>query len=650
MLFSGFKNIFKGRGQGAAVTAASVQTVRTSPPVARNIQVAPPEKAVSQGTPVYPPIDPGILIVGANDILASQHDLISKLERNLGLPAADFEHRYLEPLRRTADLINLLPATRDKHHAGAGGLFRLCCAMAVRAAQSAEGRIFASSEGVERRREIESGWRHAAFLTGLTSELCRPLTEMIVLGESGEEWSPYVCGLTDFARRTGCERVYIRWHQRDDHRSAAKAMTSWAVNVVLGNDLLARLHEIKPLIVETIYGVVTGAINSADNNTMVTLINDVRRRVIERDTEIAPLTYGKLTQGAHLEPHLLDAMRSLIRTGKWKVNVRGSRCHYGSDGFFIAWRQGSDEIMEWLRLQNLDGIPASRETLEDLLGSAGVIAPGSDGSRLHMISAFGMQPFPAVRLKSPGSVIGEMDITPVANAIKAQAAQADAKKPTPAAASPSLPPLATPSTDPFVASNPTASMLADEDGVIPSPEVGPVTLKPVVPDPVPQAPTSSEGGGKERGANHAPGAKSSSPKSSQDATSGGEITPQKPLSKTEERQEERMDSMPAELLLDLGAPACRDLAVLRHAWNRGKDSASFLKTKEGLAVSFAWLDGNLAMPWPKLQNALHTAGYLQSSQVSGRTRLITQQPFPKGEEMGVVFLNAFLRKAGFELE
>ena len=384
------------------------------------IQVVAPESIVAVGTPRYPPMDMGIRVASADDVLASQADLIRLLKRNLGLSDLDFESKYLAPLRRAAELINLLPATRDKHHTGAGGLFRFATTMAVRSAQSADGRIFAASEGIERRRQTESAWRHAAFLTGLTCEMFRPLAEMIVVDEHGNQWSPYVAPLTTWAKAQGVDRYFIRWHVRDDVRSAANTLSSWAVNAVVGNDVLSELNRVKPAIVEEIFGVASGAITTADDSTLATLINEVRRRVIEKDHDIATTTYGRLTSGSHLEPYFLDAMRSLLRNGVWQVNTKGARCHYGSDGFFVAWRSGSTEILGHLKSEKISGVPTEHETLAEMMGRAGIISLAPDGSWIHLVraSSGSSAPMPAIRIQSPSAILGHLEVNPVSTALR----------------------------------------------------------------------------------------------------------------------------------------------------------------------------------------------------------------------------------------
>lgn len=634
-------------------TPPRAQVRRVVSPVA--VQVVQPEIMAEAGVPRYPPLDNGISVASSDEILASQGDLVRLLRRNLGLSDADFERRYLAPIRRAAELINLLPASRDKHHTGAGGLFSYALTLAVRSAQSADGKIFAANESVERRRSVEAGWRHAAFLTGLTCELFRPLTEMLVVDAQGQQWSPFVNSLTDWARLQKVGRVYVRWHQRDDHRAAANAMSTWAVNAVVGNDILGELHSIKPLIVETIFGVASGAITSADNSTMASLINEVRRRVIEKDQAVAPTTYGKLTSGAHLEPYFLDAMRNLLKKGVWQVNTRTSRCQYGADGFFVAWRSGSEEILGYLREHNIQGVPTSAETLADMMGRAGIIAVGNNGGWLHIIrNAATGATFPAIKLQTPSAVLGQQEIKPSAETLRVLDSRA---QPAGAVAATNRPLMSVPKI-PTV--KPTETV--DEDGVItqvdtsekpaskpstggterpaakreaePAVDEGTqsATVQPPAAADVPAAPPAPERQGRKgQGQSAAKGA------------TKGAIAP------VDEAEEEDESPFDPDMQMALGSPICREIAVWRNRYNKSIAAADFLRTSDGLAISFDLLKDS-AIPVQKVVEALQKAGYLHTQVMSGRQRNMLQIPFPKGDRLGIVMLTTYARKAGFILD
>ncbi len=642
MRFSDVFSFIKRTPRTVISVASSVREIGVIPTAM--VQVVAPELSNEPGVPRYPPMDSGIRLATPDDVLATQADLIRILKRNLGIANDDFERRYLAPLRRAAELINLIPATRDKHHTGAGGLFRFAATMAIRSAQSADGRIFAANEGIERRRQTEAAWRHAAFLTGLTCELFRPLTEMMIFDPKGNQWSPFVASLTEWARQQGADRFFVRWHQHDDARSVANTLSSWAVNAVVGNEVLAELNTVNSKIVETIFGVSSGSITTADNSTMAALINEVRRRVIVQDHEIAPSTYGKLTSGSQLEPYFMDAMRTLLRTGVWQVNTKSGRCHFGADGFYVAWRMGSQEILGHLQTEKIAGVPTSKETLAEMMGRAGIISIAPDGSWIHLVrsSVGASAPMPAVRIQSPLAILGHLEVKPVTDTLRVNAAP---PKAAPAVSIPLAKPEVVSIAPPLTkevreidipASKSESNVKAEETVDKESGEITPfVASKPAAPErpktpAAAPAPAAAQQGKPSAAAKKAPTAKAGIPT----------------VPDVDDLVQETFDTG---MLLELGAPICREVAAWRDLWNRGQSSQEFLRTTEGLAVSYAVVNGS-AIQLAKIMEALKGAGYIEIANLNGTQRTLTPIPFPKKTELGLVLRTNFARKAGFILE
>ena len=610
----------------------------------------------SSGVPRYPPIDSGISVATVSELVASQADLIVLLKRNLGLDEADFEYRYLQPIRRVAELINLLPATRDKHHTGAGGLFRFCLLLAVRSAQSAEGRIFAASEGIERRRKIEIAWRHAAFLTGLTCELFRPLTQMLIIDEKGIQWSPFVSPLTEWAKKNNSDRFFIKWITRDDARSTGNTLSSWAVNAVLGNNLIADLHLIKPGIVEGIFGVASGSITTADNSTLATLINDVRRKVIETDLQIAPTTYGKLTVGAHLEPYLIDSMRRLFKSGVWQINTKSSRCHYGSDGLFIAWRLGSAEMMGILRSENVAGIPSERETLADMMGNASIISAAPDGSWIHIVYPRNglSNPIPCIKVTNPSSVLGSLDITPVKENLRASVQKkiitTDVDNDVSDSVSNEKKDLKTKDDGKknIIQKNITVEEVVDNNAATKELEQKSIIDKKPkaelqISDKSDEVKVIIKEEVKKIVAPDAPPLKIEPPvkKANVVLKTGIPTVPDSDID-----VDNQLDK---DLLLELGAPLCREIDEWKEKWNNKTEPESFVKMPDGLGISIGLLMKS-PLQMPRINEPLKNAGFLKITVVSGRERLSMSLPFSEGPQLGIVLKMPFLRKAGFNLE
>ena len=142
-------------------------------------------------------------------------------------------------------------------------------------------------------------------------------------------------------------------------------------------------------------------------------------RVIEDDLNRSATHYGHLVIGAHLEPHLLDSMRCLVRSGKWIVNHQQSgRVWAGKEGVFVDWIPASQDIANLLAKNSFAGVPKDPDTLADLLVHAGLLEMTTKGARYWTISL--PETFEAkegmVRMKRGGVIFPDgFDLSPFAN-------------------------------------------------------------------------------------------------------------------------------------------------------------------------------------------------------------------------------------------
>lgn len=623
------------------------------------VAVVPPHASRQPGVPIYPPKDGGIAIVSSAEMVATKAPLIEMLRKHVALPEEQFVRRYLGPIHRLADFVGLLPASRADHHSGAGGLFTLALEMGVHAARTADGVIFAKDEAFEKKRDAETAWRHAAFLTALCTELYRPLVGMRVVAE-GEVWGPYISGLNRWAKSVGATQVHVRWLEKQAEPSGVKAAAGYAINAIAGEELLNALHQVNPTIVHVMVGTATGTMTALDDHPLQRVISSVRKRLIDIDRAQAPTLYGNLTQGAHLEPHLLDAMRQLIANGTWKVNEKGARLHYGRDGLHLAWPIGAKELLTHLRAARVDGVPENPVTLGELLVAGGVLEAGPGGQPWHSIfpanaSDTSREKIVAVRFRLPQSIlppdapVEAVDWKLAAGPPSSGATNAKGADPEPSeAAEPAaVASLATPAegvaaeTAPDQARKrgrrtpkPPEAASGDAEQL---PTVAPVeagvmveaTQLDLVPD----------------GAAALGPAPVPAPSGEEEQVAEGAIRERR-------AKETDISSLPPDVIAMVGKTLAGELARWRDAWNTGRSSKSFLVVEAGLAVTVEFVLMNSVLDINKIVEPLKTNGMLEMREISGRQRPLHQLVFQQGADPAHCYIlkRAFLLRCGFTLD
>src|SRR5690606_13726979 len=88
---------------------------------------------------------------------------------------------------------------------------------------------------------------------------------------------------------------------------------------------------------------------------------------VMRDLRQNRMSFDEHAYGVPVERYIFDAMRTLIRTGQWKVNQPGARVWHLHQGTFVALKQGANELYEFAQSSGIPGIPRDGDTVADIL-------------------------------------------------------------------------------------------------------------------------------------------------------------------------------------------------------------------------------------------------------------------------------------------
>ena len=379
------------------ITKFTNRFARTQP--AQELVSQPIAPAATHHVPVYPPTDPGIPFAHVDAIVASQSELIEKIMKAAALDS-ESQGFIMELIRNFAAYVHLLPATRAEQFPGNGGLFRMGLEVGFHVLRASHGVIFAS-EIAEVRVKTIPRWRIATFVAGLLSDTYRAVTTMHVFTADGVQWNPFVESLSEFLKRKGTQRYYLKWVKDAPEQ---QSFNSLVVGIVVPSSLLAYLAVTGPKIVgEMLEGIV-----GTGTTPLSRTIRTTREGLIKRDVLSNPNFIGRPMMGSHLEANLVDAMRRLIKEGKWKANENGQPLWNGADGLFLVIQAGWKDIYTAMQSGGFTGIPTDFEIIADVLLKAGVIVPSTDGYIHHIkLPMFEKRTLEAVRLSSGTKAFGD---------------------------------------------------------------------------------------------------------------------------------------------------------------------------------------------------------------------------------------------------
>jgi conjugal transfer pilus assembly protein TraI len=314
-------------------------------------------------------------VIDPADVLASHRELIANLQDGLAFTDERFATLVRPVLGRYAAFVHLLPASEAHHHRGTGGLFHHGLEVAFFAARASQGLIFALERSPGERRALEPRWHLAAGLAGLCHDLGKPIADLAVTDRDGATaWRPLLESLSDWAAAQSLSHYYLRWRRERHHRHEAFGLLVLAR--VLTPEVTAWLADPDPAVLEALLTAVAGTDPEA---VLGRLVRGADQASVEQDLRENRLDPMAASFAVPVERHLLDAMRRLARSGRWRINVPGARLWLLPEGLHIVWPAGAQDMVALLAEDKVPGIPRDPDTLADILLERGLAVPRGEG-------------------------------------------------------------------------------------------------------------------------------------------------------------------------------------------------------------------------------------------------------------------------------
>lgn len=331
--------------------------------------------------PRYPPFDAGIPVTSLDRVVASQQDIINRIYRTAGVSREEFDTRYMPVIDNLARYVHLLPATDVENHKGAGGMFCFALEVGLYSLQTANASIFPIGN-VARRFFMQPKWSLATFIAGVCSQLFRVVGTMVVVTRDGTQWQPLLTPIYDWASEMEADRYFIRWLE-SSNITGVQASSAYVANYIVSHEIMQHLAMDNNQVLPALGAAMTGVV--AADNPILKIVNPIITRVILEDRKRSMHNYGHMIVGAHLEPHLIDAMLRSTKSGIWTWNNQNAKVWIGTDGVFINWATAATDVTSLLTREGYAGIPHDPEVLCAILVKCGVFEPHKSGAKYWSI-------------------------------------------------------------------------------------------------------------------------------------------------------------------------------------------------------------------------------------------------------------------------
>lgn len=364
----------------------------------------------------YPPYQEGYpgKVTGEWLMRHYQRKLIDRIEGSIGLPDDEYQ-RYVEPiLINFAELVHLLPASEHHHHAGPGGLLRHSLEVANLTLDGCLTTAFDTAETPARRSARRWRWNVAGVAAGLMHDAGKALTDLRATDFEGKlEWSPEQETLHQWAVRNKLDRYFLHWNaqRHEKHIQASVALVSTLIPAEARAWIQGGGRDIYDALLDAIAG-------NANRAPLTELVRRSDAASVKRDLLQGPHHRGSGDTGVPVIRLVSDAMLRLLGMGRWTVNTPGSRVWVATDGVYIAWHTGAEEIVSLLVKDGIVAIPRSPETLLAILADHGLAQRRDDGDLYwlvtpHVLCKNGKGPaLRCLKLSSPDVLFPHVPVPP----------------------------------------------------------------------------------------------------------------------------------------------------------------------------------------------------------------------------------------------
>ena len=290
-----------------------------------------------------------------------RQQLLENIWRRASLSRAQFNTLYLKPLERYAELVQLLPASENHHHAHLGGLLDHGLEIMAYALKIRQTHLLPIGAPPESQSAQAEAWTAAAAYGALLHDLGKIAVDLRVEIEGGRAWHPWHGPISSPYRFK-----YVKGREYQLH-GAASALVYMQV---LDNGILDWLSGFPELWRQLIY-LLAGQYEHAG------ILGEI---VVQSDKASVAQQLGGNPERAltapkqSLQRQLADGLRFLVRE-KLKLNQPDGPADgwLTQDALWLVSKPAADQLRAYMLAQGIEGVPTSNAPFFNMLQDQAII-------------------------------------------------------------------------------------------------------------------------------------------------------------------------------------------------------------------------------------------------------------------------------------
>ncbi|MDH2431092.1 MobH family relaxase [Pokkaliibacter sp. MBI-7] len=306
--------------------------------------------------------------LSAKQLLAppARQQLLQLIWQMTSLPEAHFKSLYMEPIERYAELVQLLPASENHHHAHLGGMLDHGLEIIAYALKLRRSYLLPQGAPPEEQSAQAEAWTAGAAYGALCHDIGKIAVDMDVTLASGKPWHPWHGSIREPYR--------VRYIKGRDYHAHAPA-GALLVSQILTPYVLDWLSHFPAL-----FGALLSVL--AGHNDRAGILGEI---IIKADQASVAANLGGnpgkaiTAPKSSLQSKLLGGLRFLLQQGGIRFNQPGAAAYLTEDTLWLVSKAVVDQLKAHLLQQGIEGIPSSNSRLFDEMQAHGLVQPTSDG-------------------------------------------------------------------------------------------------------------------------------------------------------------------------------------------------------------------------------------------------------------------------------
>lgn len=283
--------------------------------------------------------------------------LIEEAREHLPLTGEEFQEMVFPLLENTLAYMDALPASECYHHCEPGGLFRHSLETAVLALSYLKRDVMTLGDEPEKRRRKAVLYALAVYTGGLLHDAGKAFSDMEVITEKGDAWSPVGESLRGFLQREGSRYYYFRYRPR--RGKTHENLTPLLAGRIIPPALLTALMS-DPAVYADLFDALYGNAGSP----FFSIIKKADSGSVEADLRGTGNALNRFSRKPHALIRLLALLQNRIRETPVPFNAPGSYLYHIDQRIYLVITP--DRFWDLLRSGNDLGINLQIRDLRDL--------------------------------------------------------------------------------------------------------------------------------------------------------------------------------------------------------------------------------------------------------------------------------------------